>query len=124
MKKAILLVAFLLSFSTLVSSQEIQKKTCLTSGKWQIESLAIGEEKEDFSDCQNSWMVFNNDGNYQLVMRKNEKKGQWKFSKDKNAIHFENEGGIDNFKIMQLTDKELLFSTIEDNIVYTMKLIK
>ncbi|CAM1353857.1 lipocalin family protein [Tenacibaculum halocynthiae] len=125
MKKAILLIAFLLSFSALMYSQEIKKSASLTSGKWRIESLKIGEEKEDLSNCKNSWMVFEKDGNYQLVIRKTEKKGQWKLLEDKKTIKFENEGDDTNgFQILKLNDKELLFSTKENDVVYTMTLKK
>ncbi|WP_431165574.1 lipocalin family protein [Tenacibaculum halocynthiae] len=125
MKKAILLIAFLLSFSALMYSQETKKSACLTSGKWRIESLKIGEEKEDLSNCKNSWMVFEKDGNYQLVIRKTEKKGQWKLLEDKKIIKFENEGDdTDGFQILKLNDKELLFSTKENDVVYTMTLKK
>ncbi|WP_435262435.1 lipocalin family protein [Tenacibaculum sp. nBUS_03] len=125
MKKAILLIAFILSFSALMHSQETNKSVSLTSGKWRIESLKIGEEKEDFSKCKNSWMIFEKNGNYQLVIRKTEKKGQWKLLEDKQTIKFENEGDDTNgFQILKLNDKELLFSTKENDVVYTMTLKK
>ena len=124
MRKAIMLIVLFLSICTVVSAQESKEEPCLTSGKWRIESLKIGDEKEDFSDCLNSWLVFKEDGSYQLMIRKNEKIGHWELESNKNILKFENEGTIDGFKILKLTNKELLFSTIEDNIVYTMTLKK
>ena len=64
---------------------------------------SVVEEKEDLSNCKNSWMVFEKDGNYQLVIRKTEKKGQWKLLEDKKTIKFENEGDDTNgFQILKL----------------------
>lgn len=124
MKKAIAIIVFFLGFSVTALSQESTKESCLTSGKWRIETVKIGEEVEDFSDCTNSWLVFQENGSYQLVIRKTEKKGQWKLENGKEVLKFENQGAIDDFKILKLTDKELLFSATEGDLVYTMTLKK
>ncbi|MBA6156591.1 hypothetical protein H3Z83_08710 [Tenacibaculum sp. S7007] len=121
--KVFSIFTFLLA-STLTYSQEINELDFLTSGKWQLESVQIGEEVQDFSK-DNSWMSFQTDGQYQIVMSNNEKKGVWKFDEDKKAIKIEGDESLaKGLKIELLNNKELLFSATEGDIVYTMKLKK
>lgn len=121
--KVFSIFTFLLA-STLTYSQEINELDFLTSGKWQLESVQIGEEVQDFSK-DNSWMSFQADGQYQIVMSNNEKKGTWKFDEEKKAIKIEGDESLaKGLKIELLNNKELLFSATEGDIVYTMKLRK
>ncbi len=121
--KVFSIFTFLLA-STLTYSQEINELDFLTSGKWQLESVQIGEEVQDFSE-DNSWMSFQADGQYQIVMSNNEKKGTWKFDEEKKAIKIEGDESLaKGLKIELLNNKELLFSATEGDIVYTMKLRK
>ena len=121
--KVFSIFTFLLA-STLTYSQEINELDFLTSGKWQLESVQIGEEVQDFSK-DNNWMSFQADGQYQIVMSNNEKKGTWKFDEEKKAIKIEGDESLaKGLKIELLNNKELLFSATEGDVVYTMKLKK
>ncbi|QXP74104.1 hypothetical protein H0I31_10105 [Tenacibaculum sp. AHE15PA] len=124
MRKVFPMLLLLLSVVTTSFSQEINELDFLTSGKWQVESVQIGDEIQNYSD-DNSWMVFYKDGKYQVVMNNDEKNGNWKFEEVTKSIKFEgDESLVDGLKIKQLNNKELLFSATEGDIVYTMKLRK
>ena len=124
MKKVFPILLLLLTFVATSFSQEINELDFLTSGKWQVESVQIGDEIQSYSD-DNSWMVFHKDGKYQVVMNNDEKNGNWKFEEATKSIKFEgDESLIDGLKIKLLNDKELLFSASEGDVVYTMKLRK
>ncbi|CAM1366619.1 lipocalin-like domain-containing protein [Tenacibaculum xiamenense] len=122
MKKALAFFVLAIGITMASYAQDSSDQSFLTSGKWKIESLKIGEEKEDFSDCKNSWLVFQENGSYKMMMRKNQKLGQWTLENNEKLLKFENQGAVDNFKILKLTEKELLFSTTDQDIVYTMTL--
>lgn len=114
----------LLLTSTLTYSQEINELKFLTSGKWHVESVQIGEEVQNYSE-QDSWMIFNSNSTYQIMMSNNEKKGTWKFDENEKAIKIEGDESLaKGLKIELLNDKELLFSATEGDLVYTMKLKK
>ncbi|WP_422091542.1 hypothetical protein [Tenacibaculum ovolyticum] len=124
MKKVFPILLLLLSVTSLSFSQEINELNFLTSGKWLVESVQIGEEIENYSEDA-SWMVFHSDGKYQVVMNNNEKKGVWKFEELTKVIKFEGDESLANgLKVELLNDKELLFSATEGDVVYTMKLKK
>ncbi|MGB1043313.1 MAG: lipocalin family protein [Tenacibaculum sp.] len=121
--KVFSIFTFLLA-STLTYSQEINELDFLTSGKWQLESVQIGDEVQDFSK-DNSWMSFKADGQYQIVMSNNQKQGTWTFDENKKAIKIEGDKElVKGLKIELLNNKELLFSATEGDLVYTMKLRK
>ncbi|MCT4699412.1 hypothetical protein [Tenacibaculum haliotis] len=122
MRKVFPVLLLLLSVTVSSFSQEINEVEFLTSGKWQVESVQIGEEIQEFSE-NNSWMVFHADGKYEVVMSNNEKNGNWKFEEATKVIKFEEDENLANgLKIELLTKKELLFSATEGDVVYTMKL--
>lgn len=124
MKKVFPILLLLLSVTSLSFSQEINELNFLTSGKWLVESVQIGEEIENYSEDA-SWMVFHSDGKYQVVMNNNEKQGVWKFEELTKVIKFEGDESLANgLKVELLNDKELLFSATEGDVVYTMKLKK
>ncbi|WNW02081.1 hypothetical protein RRF68_01300 [Tenacibaculum sp. HL-MS23] len=124
MRKVFPMLLLLLSVVTTSFSQEINELDFLTSGKWQVESVQIGDEIQNYSD-DNSWMVFHKDGKYQVVMSDDEKNGNWKFVEATKSIKLEgDESLIDGLKIKLLNDKELLFSATQGDIVYSMKLRK
>jgi hypothetical protein len=112
---------FLLA-STLTYSQEINELEFLTSDKWLVESVQIGDEIQDYSE-ENSWMEFNSDGTYQIMMSNNEKNGAWKFDEESKQIKFiEDKSLTDGFTIITLNEKEFLFSATEGGLTYTMRL--
>ena len=93
----------------------------LTSGKWHVYEMQVGNEKLEFAENEN-WMLFNTDGVYQVVLNSQEKKGTWKFVEDKKEITFDESEIEKNFKIMKITNKELLVAATEGDMVYTMVL--
>lgn len=114
----------LLLISTVTYAQEINEVDFLTSGKWFLESVQIGEETQEFSKG-NSWMVFHADGKYEIMMSENEQKGNWKFDENEKAIQFQdNENLAAGFKIQTLNKKQLLVVASEGDLAYTMKLTK
>ncbi len=123
MLKSKILSVILLSICSSLYSQSNKLLTYLTSEKRYIKSLKIGEEIDSLSYCKHSWLSFGEDGNYIMMMRNKEKRGQWKLSDDA-MLKFINKDVIDYFKIQKLNNKELLFSTIENNIFYTMHLYR
>jgi hypothetical protein len=125
MKKVFPMLLLLLSVTSISFSQEINELNFLTSGKWLVESVKIGEETQNYSEEDASWMVFHSDGKYQVMMNNNEKQGVWKFEELTKVIKFEgDESLVNGLKVELLNDKELLFSATEGDIVYTMKLKK
>lgn len=123
MKKV--LTFFVLIFSvTLCFSQEINEVDFLTSGKWNLQSIQIGDETQDFSK-ESSWMVFHADGKYQIKMSENTKNGNWKFDENEKAIQFhDEENEMAGFKIKMLNQKQLLVIASEGDVAYTMTLTK
>lgn len=99
-------------------TEEIER---LTSGKWHVYEMQVGNEKLEFAENEN-WMLFNTDGVYQVVLNSQEKKGTWKFVEDKKEITFDESEIEKNFKIMKITNKELLVAATEGDMVYTMVL--
>ncbi len=123
MKKAIALVAFLLLLCGKSYSQENSKaSTVLTSGKWRIASLRIGAEKETFSSNTESWLQFEKNGTYIMVMNANKKSGKWELERQGKVLMFKNEGSKDDFNIRKLTQSALEFTTVENAVEYTMVL--
>ncbi len=117
-------VFVLLITSTLSYSQEINELEFLTSGKWHLESVQIGDEIQKYPK-ESSWMIFKSEGTYQIMMSNNEKVGKWKLDEAKKSIKFEEDESLaKGLKIELLNDKELLFSATQGDIVYTMKLKK
>ncbi|CAM1367112.1 hypothetical protein [Tenacibaculum soleae] len=122
MRKVFSLFLLLLSVTISSFSQQVNELDFLTSGKWQVESIQIGEELQEFSE-NNNWMIFHADGKYQVVMNNSEKRGNWKLEEASKVIKFEEDENLANgLKIELLNKKELLFSATEGDIVYTMKL--
>ena len=123
MKKAIALVAFFLLLCGKSYSQENSKaSSVLTSGKWRIASLRIGEEKETFSSNTESWLQFEKNGTYIMVMNANKKSGKWELERQGKVLMFKNEGSKDDFNIRKLTQSALEFTTVENAVEYTMVL--
>ncbi|CAM1347081.1 hypothetical protein [Tenacibaculum insulae] len=124
MRKVFPMLLMFICVVTSSFSQEINELDFLTSGKWQVESVQIGEEVQNYSN-DNSWMVFHADGKYQVVMSDDERSGNWKFEEATKVIKFEEDESLfEGLKIELLNKKELLFSATEGDIVYTMKLRK
>ncbi|CAM1333478.1 hypothetical protein [Tenacibaculum aestuariivivum] len=124
MKKVFPLILLLFSIHAVSFSQQSSEVNFLTSGKWLLESVQIGEEAQNYPE-NNSWMIFYTDGKYQVMMSNQEKKGDWKFEEKTKVLKLEGDENLANgLKIELLSDKELLFSGSEGNIVYTMKLRK
>ncbi len=125
MRKLSLALLLFLSVTSISFSQEINELDFLTSGKWLVESVQIGEEVQEFPE-NSSWMIFHADGKYEVMMSDNEKKGNWKLEETTKVIRFEGDDGDlgGGLKIELLNKKELLFSATESEIVYTMKLRK
>ena len=116
-----LVVLVFLCVTSVTFSQENKKTDILTSGKWKVESIQIGEETEKCSE-NNSWMVFSANGQYKVVMSEGEKLGNWKLESDNEVIKLEEGNLVDGLTIKLLNNKELLFSATEGDVVYTMKL--
>ena len=57
-----------------------------------------------------------------MMMRKNQKLGQWTLDRNNKMLQFENQGVVDNFKILKLTKNELLLSNTGEDVVCTMTL--
>ena len=72
MKNLFSLVLMCLCMTSVTFSQTNKKTDVLTSGKWKVESIQIGEETEKCSE-NNSWMVFSANGQYKVVMSEGEK---------------------------------------------------
>ena len=121
MKNLFSLVLMCLCMTSVTFSQTNKKTDVLTSGKWKVESIQIGEETQEYSE-NNSWMVFSTDGQYKVVMNEGEKQGNWKLESDNEVIKLEEGNLVDGLTIKLLNNKELLFSATEGDVVYTMKL--
>ncbi|WP_299157446.1 hypothetical protein [uncultured Tenacibaculum sp.] len=124
MKKVIAVLVLILSFTSVSYSQEINELDFLTSGKWFVESVQIGEEIQEFYQ-NNSWMIFHADGKYQVVMGNNKKNGLWKFDEEHKVIKLEEEEStVTGLKIEILNETKLLFSATDGDMAYSMKLKK
>ena len=119
--KVFSIFTFLLA-STVTFSQEINELDFLTSGKWFLESVQIGDQTQEFSKG-NSWMAFHADGKYEIMMSENEQKGNWKFDENEKAIQFQDaENLVAGFKIKTLNENQLFVVASEGDVAYTMKL--
>lgn len=123
MKKAIALVVFLLGASYLGFSQEKCNVSQLTSGKWKVKSMEIGNEKLELSGDAH-WMVFRTNGVYEIKLEDKAQLGTWKLSENKKDIKFDSQNFDGNSTIKKLTDKEFLFSISQGEVVYNMTLRK
>lgn len=122
MKKGLLTLVFFLGISYLGFSQE-KESDVLTSGKWRIESMQVGNEKLELSN-ENHWMEFHTDGKYQLVLDQQQEEGTWSFSEEAKEIKFDERVFKGKSEIKKLTNREFLFSVSEGDVVYTMTLKK
>jgi len=109
MKKVLTLFLFFLGSLFLGFSQEKNDQDFdnLTSGKWQIASVEIGNEVMNVAN-EGHWMMFYDNGLYQLVLDDEEQVGTWKI--DKNDIKFDVENFEGNSYLRKLSDSELKFS--------------
>ena len=121
MRKVFPMLLLLLTVTLTSFSQEINELDFLTSSKWLVESIQIGDEAQNHSE-ENSWMYFNSDGTYKIVMSNDEKSGVWKFDEENKAIQFVEENNLTkSFKIITLNEKDFLFSATEGDLMYTMR---
>lgn len=128
MKKVYILFVKLFSFFSLLlvstvgfsQSSEVDQ---LALGKWNVESMEIGAEKVQFAEGK-SWMEFNQDGKYQVVLNEEQKTGTWKLNQDKNELELDEESLKNNLTIKRLSQREMLISASEGDVVYTMVLKK
>lgn len=118
MKKILFL--FVLGFSCLGFSQEKKDVSKLTTGKWQIESMEIGNEKLELLG-DGHYMIFHNDGVYQIALDNKEQSGNWKLLASR-EIEFDSENFAGSTHIKKLTDTEFLFSIHQGSNVCTMTL--
>ncbi|MEX6625865.1 hypothetical protein PG913_04845 [Tenacibaculum pacificus] len=124
MRKLLSTLLLFISITSVSFAQQINELDFLSSGKWLVTSVQIGEEIERYSD-NNNWMIFHTDGKYQIMMNNNQQNGNWKFEEATNIIQFDDdESFVNGLKIELLNDKELLFSAFKDNLVYAVKLKK
>lgn len=120
--KVFYIFTFLLVFTTVSHAQEVNEVDFLTSGKWFVESVQIGNQTQEFNASEN-WMVFHSDGKYQITMSSKEQQGNWNFNEEQKAIQIEDEEALAaGFKIKTLNAKELLVTASEGDMAYTMKL--
>ena len=128
MKKVYILFVKLFAFFSLLlvstvgfsQSSEVDQ---LALGKWNVESMEIGAEKVQFAEGK-SWMEFNQDGKYQVVLNEEQKTGTWKLNQDKNELELDEESLKNNLTIKRLSQREMLISASEGDVVYTMVLKK
>ena len=128
MKKVYILFVKLFSFFSLLlvstvgfsQSSEVDQ---LALGKWNVESMEIGAEKVQFAEGK-SWMEFNQDGKYQVVLNEEQKTGTWKLNKENNELELDEESLKNNLTIKRLSQREMLISASEGDVVYTMVLKK
>ena len=123
MKRALLTLVFLLGFSILSFSQEKNNLDELISGRWRVEYMEIDGEKIDLTQEEN-WMVFHNNGVYQLLLDQKEELGTWDFTEGQDEIKFDAKTFDGISKIKKLSNKEFLFSIAEGDLVCTLSLRK
>ncbi len=111
MKKVIAFALLFFGAIFLATSQETynqDKFENLTSGKWQIETVTVDNEIMHVAD-EGHWMVFYENGLYQIILDNEEQVGTWKLNQQNNIqFDFENFEGESN--ISELSDDELKFS--------------
>lgn len=118
MKKMFFSFIFLLGVSCLGFSQEKESYDNLTSGKWQIASVAIENEVMDVAE-EGHWMVFHANGYYQIMLDQDEQVGTWSLD-EKNKLNFDDKNFKGKSYIKKINDKELNFSISG----YTLALVK
>ncbi|MFD2568268.1 hypothetical protein [Pseudotenacibaculum haliotis] len=109
----------LLSLTLFVTSVFIQdSKTNLISGKkWHAKAIQMGEQKMDVPPGEQNqmWMIFHKDGVHEVNANNSIKKGTWKFSKQKDSIHFITEKGKEkSMKLEKLTKESLVLGFMEN----------
>ena len=99
-------------------SQEENNFDNLTSGKWHIASVEIENQVMDV-DAEDHWMVFYENGLYQIMLDNEEQVGTWEIDQQ-NEIKFDVEDFNGDSHVNQLSDHELKFSISG----YTLALVK
>ena len=106
MKESIFFSILFMCISFCTYSQQ-DKYDNLTSGKWQIKSVEIGNEVMDVRN-EGHWMVFHSNGFYQMMLDNEEQVGTWKLD-DKNQLKFDVENFNGESFISELSAEQLKF---------------
>lgn len=108
MKKLILLIAIALTSTFTIFAQQDNNVDNLTNGKWNIEFVEIENEVIDVKN-EGHWMVFYNNGLYQILLDNEEQVGTWNLDEQ---LDMELDGEEANGKsaIKKISDSELQLS--------------
>tara|TARA_R110000787_G_scaffold283347_2_gene396021 strand:- start:4792 stop:5187 length:396 start_codon:yes stop_codon:yes gene_type:complete len=118
MKLKFLILSLIILCTGILNDATIQedKTSILCSGKWYISSMQSGEMTIEVPDDKrdNMWMNFFKDGKHEVMASGNIKKGSWKFSKNKDSLVFNTQGGeIKYMKLRGLNKKELKLTFVD-----------
>lgn len=122
MKKVIALFVLILATSYSSYSQQDQNLNSLISGKWFIETMEVENDLMNLSE-EGHWIVFHDNGLYQLMLGEEEQVGTWHFD-EKNELKLDKENFEGSSIIKKLDDKEFKFSVLGKDIQYTIALKK
>ena len=113
MKHSVTIFTFFLccSFST-TSLQQKTDLTLLCATKWHMSYMEVDGDKRDFASVsdEESWMIFHEDGEHEIMSIGVKYSGKWKYEEDTNELHLTDETGLTIQKIEKLTVKELILS--------------
>ncbi|WGH75791.1 hypothetical protein P8625_01110 [Tenacibaculum tangerinum] len=121
MKKVIVLLAFFIGTISIAFSQTNHELNALISGKWNVKSMDFGNEKLEFTEGS-SWLEFNADGHYFVMIDETQKDGTWRLIGEKKELEFDEKSFEKNLKIERITKNELLVSATTEKNTYTMLL--
>ena len=126
MKKGILLTLIIFSSFQTISSQEKNEKDLITSGKWHIEYMQMGDKKMELpAEMQKmNWVLFHKDGKQEGMENGQKYVGKWEFDKKNSIIKTNDLDGIAEQKLISVTKNKLIVSVKDQGSVMIMGMKK
>ena len=126
MKKNILLTLLIFSSFQTISSQEKNEKDLITSGKWHIEFMQMGDKKMELpAEMQKmNWVLFHKDGKQEGMENGQKYVGKWEFDKKNRIIKTNDLDGIAEQKLVSVTKNKLIVSIKDQGSVMIMGMKK
>lgn len=113
MKRFLLPLILILTFSSLNAQQDITK--FLTSGKWYVASIQEkGEKPEEAENKNDEWIVFQEEGKVEESYFGDAVTCEWKYSKKLNIIEIFDNSEVKFFKIIEATKDKLVVEVLKD----------
>ena len=126
MKKGILLTLLIFFSIQTINSQAKDEKNLITSGKWHIEYMQMGDKKMDLpAQMQKmNWVLFHKDGKQEGMENGQKYVGKWEFDKKNRIIKTNDLDGIAEQKLISVTKNKLIVSIKDQGSIMIMGMKK